>query len=118
MLLKSPIEIAKKYFELSNQGDLNAIKILIDPNATYSSENTGLHFGKINIMTMKENFFSQYDHLFWQIHKIEEVKHNITLFDFTLEMKKNAHTEYRKGIEYVIVNDNQLIQHIEVKNKA
>ena len=109
------INTSKKYFKLSNQGDLTAIKSMIHPNATYSSINTGMYFGVDDIMAMMKNFFAQYSVLQWQIDDIKANSTHIVEVTFTCHLtdRQGSHTVLT-GTEMLVV-DNDLIRHIEVR---
>ena len=112
-----PIEIAKRYFELSNERDLDGIAEILADSATYSSENTGMHFGKKNILVMTKTFFESFTELHWEVHEITEEKPGAILFDFTLTGTKNDGEKIsRDGLEYVVVHEGK-VQHVEVRNK-
>ena len=111
------IEIAKKYFDLANKGNLESIEEMFTDSSTYSSQNTGVFLGKTSIMKMMEPFFSSFNSLRWDVLNVEEISDGVILFDFILNGEKNTgETVSIKGIEYVIIF-NQKIQHIDVRNK-
>ena len=53
----SPIATVQHYFDLSNNRNLEKVFKLFALEATYSSDNTGLHFGISDIRDMMQNFF-------------------------------------------------------------
>lgn len=111
------IELARRYFELSNQADLPAIKQLFTSSSTYSSINTGVYLGVDQILDMQTKFFAGFVQLHWQIHSVEEVRPNVVLLDFTLHGTRNDDTQIEQhGLEYVIVFNGKL-QHVEVRAK-
>ncbi len=111
------IEIAKKYFEVSNQSDFDAIGKLFTHSTTYSSQNTGLYLGVEDILAMQRSYHGSFQSLNWKINDIQEVKSGIIEIDFsfsgvTIDGDKVSYS----GLEYVVICGN-LIQHIEVRNK-
>lgn len=111
------LEIAKRYFELSNKSDFNGISELFIPTTTYSSQNTGLYLGKDNIIAMQKTFHDKFSSLRWRINSAEEVKPGIIRFDYDfLAETPNGEKIEGSGLEYVIVHDGK-IQHIEIHNK-
>jgi len=107
--------ITQLYFELSNAGDLSTIKELIDPQATYSSANTGLYYGVFDIMTMMTAFFKSQQTLNWRIDSIQALTEYITEVHFTCHsIDALGQTTERTGIERIVVVDG-LIRHIEVR---
>ena len=115
--MTSPLQIAQKYFELSNQADLNAIEKMFTDTSTYSSVNTGVFYGRKQIIDMVRPFYDSFDTLNWDVHDVKEIRPNVIEFDFTFKGVKNDKETVRHGIEYVIVNDDGLLQHVEVRNK-
>lgn len=108
-------ELAKQYFELSNQGDLESIRSLFHEHATYSSANVGLYFGRENILSMMEKFFSSYTHRQWTIEQMEEVKPNIVQIWFSFKgTLASGELQQRRGVESIISHDAK-IRHIEVR---
>lgn len=108
---------AKEYFRLSNSRDMEGIADLFADDATYSSDNTGLFFGKKDIMGMVVNFFNSFPELSWVVHSIEERTPYIVELNFTCLAKdeKGASTE-RQGVESLIIRDGK-IRHVEVRNR-
>lgn len=112
----SATSIARQYFELSNARDLGAIENLFADEATYSSDNTGLYFGKQDIMDMVQAFFDSFPYLHWAIDSIEEKTPQIVEIYFTVSSRNRDGNEInRKGKETVVVTDRK-IRHVEVRN--
>ena len=115
--MKTPLEVAKHYFDLSNQRDLDGIRKLLTETSTYSSPNTGVYLGVEQIMTMKETFYDSFTEMHWEVHELHEERPGVIKFDFTFSGTQTDGTEVeRPGTEYVIVHNNKLL-HIEVQNK-
>lgn len=113
--MKSSLEIAQQYFDLSNLAELDDIEKMIHPEATYSSDNTGLYFGKNKIMTMMRGFFTNHSKLHWQIKSIEQLDEHVTELHFCCHAIKNNGEKYRfSGLERIVVID-EFIRHIEVR---
>ncbi len=111
------LRVAKHYFDLSNERKLEEIKKLFTPSSTYSSANTGLYLGADQSMDMQTTFYASFDTMHWEVHRVEEVKPGIVLFDFTFSgSSRDGQTVHRPGWEYVIVYNGKL-QHVEVRNK-
>jgi len=111
------IEIAKKYFDLANKGNLKNIEEMFTESSTYSSQNTGVFLGTSSIMKMMKPFFESFNSLYWDVKSVEEVSEGVILFDFILKGEKNTGENILvEGLEYVIIF-NQKIQHIDVRNK-
>ena len=115
--MSNAVQLAKHYFDLSNEGRLSEIKKLFTASTTYSSDNTGLYLGADQIMEMQKAFFADFETLSWTVRSVEEVKPGIVLFDFTFSGKTTAGDSVsRDGLEYVIVHQDK-IQHIEVRSR-
>jgi len=115
--MKNTLKIAKYYFDLSNEGNLEKISELFTCSSTYSSANTGMYLGVDQIMKMQREFFSSFETMGWKVHSYEEVSPGIVLFDFTFSGKTLEGEEvHRDGLEYVIIFKEK-IQHVEVRNK-
>ena len=111
------LELAKHYFDLSNDSDLDEIRKLMTESTTYSSQNTGVYLGADQIMKMQRAFHGSFESLGWEISHVEEVRPGVVCFDFVFSGRTKAGEEVRRpGIEYVIVYNGKL-QHIEVRNK-
>ena len=112
------VELTRQYFQLSNERKLETIRYLFEKQATYSSDNTGLYFGRDAIMRMMGDFFDAFPSLYWEIHSLVENTPHIAEVDFTLVAKKTDGSKIlRPGIERVVVV-NGLIRHVEVRNKS
>ena len=91
------IQIALKYFEVSNVSNFEEIEKLFHENITYSSQNTGLYLWIPDIIEMqKKLWIVRVDFEFIWLKPWEEIRFS--------------------WIEYIIVVDGK-IQHIEIRNK-
>lgn len=116
--MQEPVEIAKTYFDLSNNSDLLNISKLLTESTTYSSANTGIYLGAENIMEMQEAFHGSFKSLEWIVNSVDEIKPGIVLFDYNFVAIKNDGSKIMSsGLEYVVIHKGK-IQHIEIKNKA
>lgn len=112
------LDLAKRYFDLSNESNLGEIRKLMTDSTTYSSENSGIYLGVDAIMKMQGAFHGTFESLSWQINDVREIKPGVVCFDFVFVGKTKAGEEVtRPGIEYVVVHKGKL-QHIEVRNRA
>ena len=112
----SALSIARDYFELSNARNLESIENLFADEATYSSDNTGLYFGKQDIMAMIHRFFDSFPHIYWQIDSIEEKTLHIVEIHFRVSSKdKDGNEINRAGKETLVIADEK-IRHVEVRN--
>ncbi len=115
--MKSKAEqIARTYFNLSNSGDLDKITQLIQADATYSSDNTGLYYGVRDIMQMMQGFFNAHISINWHIEQLECLSEHIIEIKFTCQSTNhNGIKTARMGTERLVI-DNDKIRHIEVRN--
>ena len=116
-IMTDAVQLAKHYFDLSNEGKLTEIKELFTSSSTYSSANMDVYLGADQIMNMQTKFFAGFDTMGWYVNSVKEVKLGIVLFDFTFTGKTlDGESIQRSGREYVVVSNGK-IQHIEVRNK-
>lgn len=116
--MTEPLEIAKRYFELSNKSDFSGMEKLFTNSTTYSSQTTGIYLGRNDIIAMQRAFRGKFSLLHWQVNSVKEMKPGVVLFDYDFvgEMPSGEKTE-GSGLEYVIVYEGK-IQHIEIRNKT
>jgi hypothetical protein len=114
--MSSTIELAKRYFERSNQSDMNSIDAMFTDSSTYSSVNTGVYLGRSQIMTMMRAFHSAYASLNWTIDSIEEIRPGVAHIVFTLRsVNTQGAVTVSHGNEYVLAFNGRL-QHVEVRS--
>lgn len=112
----NPLQIARQYFDLSNQSDFEGIKKLFTDSTTYSSANTGIYLGQADIMEMQQKFHGEFESLHWEINSINEVKPDIVLIDYSFAGKKlSGEKVENSGLEHVVIYQGT-IQHIEIRN--
>jgi hypothetical protein len=116
--MTEPLEIAKRYFDLSNKSDFDEIGKLFTETTTYSSQTAGVYLGRENILAMQRAFHGKFTSIHWQVNSVEEVKPSIILFDYDFvgELPNGEKVE-SSGLEYVIIYQAR-IQHIEIRNRA
>lgn len=111
------LEIAKKYFELSNHSDFDGLTLLLDAGIAYKSQNTGDYHGIDRVIEMQRSFHAKFKSLQWEIVKIEAVNENKVLFEYEFEgIQKNGVKLKTSGLEYITVVDKNITE-IEIKNK-
>ena len=116
-IMTNAVQLARHYFDLSNEGKLTDIKELFTSSSTYSSANTDVYLGADQIMDMQTKFFAGFGTMKWNVNSVKEIKPGIILFDFTFIGKTlDGEAIQRSGREYVVVYNGK-IQHIEVRNK-
>ena len=109
------LELAKHYFQLSNQGELDEIEQLFLPTTTYSSANYGLYFGPEDIMAMMRPFFAGYSSHHWTIESAKAWSPNIAEIEFSFSGESTEGEKIsRTGVERIVVHSGK-IQHIEVR---
>lgn len=106
---------AERYFALSNARDLDAIEALFMEDATYSSDNTGLYFGRQDIMVMVRAFFAGLPQLHWQIVSAQQLSDAIVEIRFKRSaVNADGEDASGEGIERVVVVEGR-IRHVEVR---
>lgn len=112
------LEIANRYFDLSNKSDFDGIGKLLTETTTYSSQTTGFYLGRDDILTMQQAFHARFATLKWTVKSVEEVKPGIVLFDYDFAGKPhNGEKIETSGSEHIIVYQNK-IRHVEIRSKA
>ena len=111
------IEIAKHYFDLSNDSDFDRIKLMFGESSTYRSGSGDLFLGVKDIMAMQRDYHGSFKVLKWRVNNVDEIKPGIILldFDFKGETHEGQGVKY-SGLEYVIIFDGK-IQHIDVRRQ-
>jgi hypothetical protein len=116
--MSEPLEIAKLYFELSNESDFAGIEKLFTDYTTYNSQTTGTYRGADDIMVMQRQFHGKFSSLNWKVNLIREVKPDVILFDYEFSgMTKDDQEIKSSGLEYITVQ-NDKIQNIEIRTKT
>ncbi len=108
------LEIAKAYFDYSNQSNMVEIADLFSEHATYYSTQLGFFVGKSAIMDMQREFHGRYQSVRWTIEKIEEIKLNVVQIAFSFHgVLCDGQQQKRQSSEHILISDH-LIQHIAV----
>ena len=115
--MKNSRALTEKYFALSNARDLTSIFSLLDPEATYSSDNTGLFYGLEDIRKMMTAFFADYPSIHWTILELRELSEHITEVDFAVaSTDREGNQTERLGVERIVAASGT-IRHIEVRSR-
>lgn len=115
--MSTALDLAQRYFTLSNQGDLASIETMFAEDATYSSDNTGVYFGRADIMQMMTPFFAAYSELHWQVESAVEKTPYIVEMEFRFQGKDQQGVPVeRRGLETLVIAQGK-IRHIEVRNR-
>src|SRR5271165_1906964 len=111
------IDTAKRYFELSNESNFEAIAELFSDQASYNSQNTGEYRGKDDIIAMQKAFHSQFKTKAWTTpNGYKEIKPGLVLVDYEFNgTTMGEQTKQSSGLEYITVK-NGLITRVEIKN--
>ena len=115
--MKNVRALTEEYFALSNDRDLTSIFTLLNPEATYSSNNTGLFFGVNDIRKMMTAFFADHPYIQWPILELRELSEHISEVDFTVVStdREGDQTEH-SGVERIVAASGT-IRHIEVHSR-
>jgi len=109
------LELAKYYFELSNNSDFEEITKLFDERSTFRSAKGELFLGVDDIMAMQRIHHGLFIKPNWIVNKVSESKPGVIRFDFDFsgETHSGDVVEY-SGIEDVVIYKGK-IQHIQVE---
>ena len=110
------LELIKHYFHLSNIWDITSIWKILDEEVSYSSDNTGIHFWKENVLKMKNNFFWGLNSQNWEIKKIVEISERIFRVDFFFTGTTTKWINISKSWRENIIINKWKLRHIEVRN--
>ncbi len=106
-----------KYYKLLNERNLTHVALLFHESATYSSNNTGVYFGKKDIIKMIDSFYNEFPQLHWIFHAIKTINDNIAEIDLTLYATDEGGNKIQRSNIETVVTENDYIRHIEVRNK-
>ncbi len=109
------LEIAKNYFELSNESNFKEIERMFCKSSTFRSGKGELFLGCEKIMAMQRVHHGIYKQLKWTVNEVSELKPGIVRFefDFTGEKQDGEAVSY-SGVEDIVIHD-KMIQHIQVQ---
>ena len=112
--MKNARALTEGYFALSNDRDLTSVFTLLNPEATYSSNKTGLFYGVNDIRKMMTASFADHPYVQWTMLELRELSEHITEVDFTVVStdREGDQTE-RSGLERIVAASGA-IRHIEV----
>ena len=102
---------ARRYVEMSNAHDLDAIEAMFQESATYQSANIGEHEGREAILVMMRAFLAHNTDIRWDVHEYRSLDDGGVEFDFTAR----AGGGERRGTERVYFDDAGLIRRVEVE---
>lgn len=112
----SVLDIAKRYFDLSNQSNVSAINHLFTEEAIYISENMGSYKGRAKIIAMQKDFHDKFVQLAWSIDRYEIVDEmNIIIYYTFNGLLKNNESIVSSGIERITI-DGDRISKVDIKN--
>ena len=111
----TPLQLAKHYFDLSNDSNFDEITPMFTDSSTFYSGKHDLFLGGTEIMSMQRAHHGSYQALHWHVTQVAEVKPGIIRFDFDFKGKTNAGGEVEySGIEHVVIHQGK-IQHIQIR---
>ena len=114
----TPLDIANRYFELSNASDFAGIARLLCDTTTYRSGDGKFFLGAHDIMAMQRAYHGSFNQLLWTVTEVAEVDPGIVRleFDFSGENDAGERIVY-SGVEHVLAK-NGVIVHIDVVRHA
>ena len=102
---------ARRYVELSNAHDADAIEPMIAADATYRSAGVGVHDGREAIMAMMRSFFADNPGIRWEVDEYRAIDGGGVEFDFTAHVGGAE----RPGTERIYFDAAGLIRRVEVE---
>lgn len=115
--MSKELDLAKRYFYLSNESDFFNIENLFNEDSTFCSRNIEYFVGVESIMSMQRAHHGSFKQLNWMVNTVSEIKLGVIFFDFNFEGINQSNQQVSMtGIEYVIVKNNKIL-HIDVRNK-
>jgi hypothetical protein len=107
-------QIARSYFDASNQSDLIKIAELLSVNCSYYSVSLGFFMGKKEVIAMQSDFHGQYQSLEWSVDHLTEIKPNIIEIAFSFKgLLQDGTEQNRQGSEHILLYAG-LIHHVAV----
>ena len=111
----TPLDIAKHYFQLSNESNLEDISRMFCENSTFRSGKNVLFLGVQDIMAMQHIHHGMYKKLRWHVKDVKEIKPGIIHFEFDFEGVTHSEEQIAySGMEDVIIYKGK-IQHVQVQ---
>lgn len=117
MTPEESVNLARKYVELSNEHDLEAIYSMFEEDATYSSSNVGLYQGKAAITEMMGGFFGRFYDVRWEVADYRLTDTGGVEFGFVRRATEERGGEPKEGsgVECIYFSSRGLISRVEVR---
>ncbi|MCK5893969.1 MAG: hypothetical protein KAG53_06065 [Endozoicomonadaceae bacterium] len=115
--MSKELDLAKRYFDLSNESDFSSIENLFTEDSTFCSRNIEYFIGVESIMDMQRAHHGSFKQLNWIVNTVSEIQPGVVCFDFDFDgLSQSNKPVSMTGLEYVIVKNNKIL-HIDVRNK-
>lgn len=110
------IECARRYVQLSNQGDLTKIQFMFAPHAIYYSAYFGEYTGNQSIRAMMCDFFDHFRDAHWRVNEYRCIEENGVEFNFVMTGTNffTGESVERYGLEKIFFTIEELIEKIVV----
>lgn len=110
------VDVARRYLELSNSGDLQSIFEILSDNIFYTSSSAGEFVGKESVEAMMTGFFAKFQKPHWAVESvIWDRDKQAVQFDFVMTAPEVDKNMRRVGREWIWVNDSGKIVKVEVQ---
>ena len=111
------IDGARRYVDLSNDHDIDAISAILDTEATYASNRVGSYAGQVAILEMMTVFFADFPDVRWRTSEIPVDEDGAAAFGFVMTATNAATGEQieLRGQERIRFTVRSLIAHVEVE---
>ena len=107
------IDGARRYVDLSNDHDIDAISAILDTEATYASNRVGSYAGQVAILEMMTVFFADFPNVRWRTSEITVDEDGAAAFGFV--MTATGEQIELRGQERIRFTVRSLIAHVEVE---
>ena len=107
------IDGARRYVDLSNDHDIDAISAILDTEATYASNRVGSYAGQVAILEMMTVFFADFPDVRWRTSEITVDEDGAAAFGFV--MTATGEQIELRGQERIRFTVRSLIAHVEVE---
>jgi len=100
--METPESLARRYVELSNEGDLERVWEMFHSKADYVSSQVGTFRGIDAIREMMGAFFTKYESPYWDVDRYERLGDESACFGFRMSARVGGgEVVHRRGVETI-----------------
>lgn len=109
------VNVAKRYFELSNDQNFEGISDLLSELASYKSPALGTLTSRDEIIKKQKEFYKAHKFLRWHDKSYKEIEKDTVVIDYECEAEtKDGEMMSWSGLEYITVKNGKIVR-IEIK---